>query len=155
MNDLLYHAEKKEDSRGYLFEFIKSPYAGQVFVSKTRPGITRGNHYHHTKIEKFCVIEGRATIRIRDLVTCEYREFVVDGSAASIIANVSRDKAITELCKLYGNMGSGYPHDPDTIAFICNWVKKNKCLPEFARKSWETNKNIMNDRFQRKLAAWK
>ena len=75
-------------------------------------------------------------------------------SAASIIAKVSRDRAIKRLSKQHGNIGSGYPHDPNTIAFICNWVKKNKALPNFARKSWETNKNIMNKEFQKKLDSW-
>jgi len=72
-------------------------------------------------------------------------------SAASIIAKTSRDAAIKRLCKKHGDMGSGYPHDPNTIAFLCNWVKKNKSLPDFARKSWETNKNIFNNEFQKKL----
>ena len=72
-------------------------------------------------------------------------------SAASIIAKVERDKAIKKLSRKHGNMGSGYPHDPDTIAFMYNWVKKNKKLPDFARKSWATSKNIENKVFQRKL----
>lgn len=76
-------------------------------------------------------------------------------SAASIIAKTSRDEAIKRLSKKHGDMGSGYPHDPKTISFICNWVKKNKTLPEFARKSWETNKNIINNQFQKKLDCWK
>jgi len=76
-------------------------------------------------------------------------------SAASIIAKVDRDKAIERLCKKYGKIGSGYPHDPDTISFLCNWVKKNKKLPGCARKSWETSKNIENRVFQKKLTGWK
>jgi len=75
--------------------------------------------------------------------------------AASIIAKVERDLAIEKLCRRYGKMGSGYPHDPDTISFLCNWVKKNKKLPPFARKSWETSKNIENSVFQKKLSGWK
>lgn len=76
-------------------------------------------------------------------------------SAASIIAKVERDHEIELLCRRYGNLGSGYPHDPDTIAFLCNWVKKNKRLPEFARKSWETSRNVEDKVFQRKLGLWK
>jgi len=72
-------------------------------------------------------------------------------SAASIIAKCARDDAIKELSKKHGEMGSGYPHDPTTISFLCNWVKKNKKLPDFARKSWETSKNIENKVFQKKL----
>ncbi len=76
-------------------------------------------------------------------------------SAASIIAKVERDAAIQRLCRKYGKLGSGYPHDPDTIAFLCNWVKKNKSLPDFARKSWETSKNVEIKVFQKKLVEWK
>ena len=46
-------------------EFVKSEPFGQVFVSRTKPGITRGNHFHHTKTEKFLVLEGEAVIRFR------------------------------------------------------------------------------------------
>jgi UDP-2-acetamido-2,6-beta-L-arabino-hexul-4-ose reductase len=48
---------------------MKSEHFGQIFVSRTRPGITRGNHYHHTKTEKFLVVEGEALIRLRDVRT--------------------------------------------------------------------------------------
>jgi UDP-2-acetamido-2,6-beta-L-arabino-hexul-4-ose reductase len=58
-------ADIKADERGILFELIKSYHAGQIFISKTKPGVTRGNHYHHTKTEKFCVLSGRAMIRMR------------------------------------------------------------------------------------------
>ncbi len=76
-------------------------------------------------------------------------------SAASIIAKVERDAAIKKLCRRYGNLGSGYAHDPETIAFLCNWVKKNKKLPDCARKSWETSKGIEDRVFQCKLSLWK
>lgn len=57
--------EEKRDDRGALVEFVKSPAGGQIFLSYTRPGIVRGNHYHHTKAEKFWVIRGRGLIRLR------------------------------------------------------------------------------------------
>jgi len=65
VHDLACAVELKTDDRGWLFEFIKSSHAGQIFVSCTRPGITRGNHYHDTKVEKFCVIQGEGVIRFR------------------------------------------------------------------------------------------
>ena len=65
--DFAYNLDIKRDDRGELAEFIKSPHAGQIFVSRTKPGITRGNHYHHTKTEKFLVIEGEALIRLRSI----------------------------------------------------------------------------------------
>ncbi len=65
--DFAYSLDKKTDNRGELAEFMKSPHFGQIFVSRTRPGITRGNHYHHTKTEKFLVLEGDAIIRFRPI----------------------------------------------------------------------------------------
>jgi UDP-2-acetamido-2,6-beta-L-arabino-hexul-4-ose reductase len=65
--DFAYNLTQRCDDRGCLAEFIKSEHFGQIFVSRTRPGITRGNHYHHTKAEKFMVIEGEAIIRLRQI----------------------------------------------------------------------------------------
>lgn len=62
-----YPLVKKEDERGWLVELIKSRNTGQFFISTTRKGITRGNHYHNTKIEKFIVIRGRAEIWLRQI----------------------------------------------------------------------------------------
>jgi len=59
-------------------------------------------------------------------------------SAASIIAKVERDHDVAELRALHGDFGSGYPSDPDTIAFLESWMKSNTSQPEFARKSWKT-----------------
>jgi UDP-2-acetamido-2,6-beta-L-arabino-hexul-4-ose reductase len=60
-----YDLRQYSDERGALAELLKSPWFGQVFVSRTKPGITRGNHFHHTKTEKFVVVEGDALIRLR------------------------------------------------------------------------------------------
>lgn len=65
--DFAYTLDQKVDARGSLAEFIKSPAGGQLFVSRTKPGITRGNHYHHSKTEKFLVVEGEAVIRFRSI----------------------------------------------------------------------------------------
>ncbi|MEM3586190.1 MAG: ribonuclease HII [Candidatus Jordarchaeaceae archaeon] len=65
-------------------------------------------------------------------------------SAASILAKVERDKMISEL-KRFGDVGSGYCHDPRTISFLKKWVKEHGELPSFARHSWITAKNILNE----------
>ena len=65
--DFAYPLDIKNDNRGNLAEFMKSAQFGQIFVSRTKPGITRGNHYHHTKTEKFLVLEGEAVIRFRSI----------------------------------------------------------------------------------------
>jgi len=62
-----YDLTQRCDPRGCLAEFIKSPSAGQIFISTTKPGVTRGGHYHHTKAEKFLVLQGEAVIRFRSI----------------------------------------------------------------------------------------
>jgi ribonuclease HII len=59
-------------------------------------------------------------------------------SAASIVAKVERDRDVAELRALHGDFGSGYPSDPDTIAFLESWMRSNSAQPEFSRKSWKT-----------------
>jgi ribonuclease HII len=62
--------------------------------------------------------------------------------AASIIAKVERDKAISQLQQKHGNIGCGYPSDPKTIKFLENWIRKFGSYPDFVRKSWKTAKRI-------------
>lgn len=80
-----YHLKKNEDNRGWLAEFIKSRSMGQIFVSKTYPGISRGNHWHHTKVEKFLVIQGEAVIRFRKIDSEEVIEYIVDGEMPEVL----------------------------------------------------------------------
>ena len=77
--------EIKSDARGSLAEFIKQKSFGQVFVSRTKPGITRGNHYHHTKSEKFFVVEGEGLIRMRAIEGGLVEEYPVNGSEYQVI----------------------------------------------------------------------
>jgi ribonuclease HII len=77
-------------------------------------------------------------------------------SAASIIAKIERDAAIAELAQKAGcSIGSGYPHDPETIGFLNDCIKKNKQLPDFARKTWRTSQDLLDKKCQKKLAGWK
>lgn len=62
-------------------------------------------------------------------------------SAASIIAKVTRDRAIAKLAKTHP-VGSGYPSDPKTVQFVRNWFSKNHTMPVFVRKSWAPVKLI-------------
>ncbi|MDP3104317.1 MAG: ribonuclease HII [Candidatus Methanoperedens sp.] len=65
-------------------------------------------------------------------------------SAASILAKVRRDELVRNLERTVGKeIGSGYPADPKTITFLESWVKEHGKLPDFARSSWETSKNII------------
>lgn len=67
-------------------------------------------------------------------------------SAASIIAKVERDKAIAELTREFGEMGCGYPADPQTIAFLENWLKQYGEYPDFVRKSWKPAKKLKREK---------
>lgn len=100
-----YYLDKKEDNRGWLVELVKSKQFGQMFVSKTHPGITRGNHWHHTKTEKFIVIQGQAIIKFRKIDEEKVIEYIVDGERPQVldippgythsIENIGRDEVIT------------------------------------------------------------
>lgn len=80
-----YNLEMKHDERGWLAEFIKSAQFGQIFVSKTKPGITRGNHWHHTKVEKFLVLSGEAEIKFRDLNTNKISSYKVSEKELKVV----------------------------------------------------------------------
>ena len=58
---------------------------GQMFVSTTKPGVTRGNHYHHTKVEKFIVIQGRGMIRFRHIERNDVLEYEVFGENVTVV----------------------------------------------------------------------
>jgi len=84
-NGFGYPVKLNTDNRGWLFELIKSEQFGQIFVSKTLPGITRGNHYHDTKVEKFCVIRGQGVIRFRRIESDKILEYPVDDRAIKVV----------------------------------------------------------------------
>ena len=73
------------DDRGGLFEIVKEYTGGQTFFSTTKPNITRGNHYHTRKIERFCVVKGEALIKLRKVGTSQIHEFKVLGNSPSFI----------------------------------------------------------------------
>jgi len=75
----------KSDERGSLFEMVKEHTGGQTFVSTTKPDKTRGNHYHTRKIERFCVLEGTATIRLRKILDDKVFSFEVSGESPQYI----------------------------------------------------------------------
>jgi UDP-2-acetamido-2,6-beta-L-arabino-hexul-4-ose reductase len=80
-----YKLKKNIDHRGWLAEFIKSVSMGQIFISKTKPGITRGNHWHHTKVEKFLVLQGEAIIKFRKIDTDKVIEYKVNGEIPEVV----------------------------------------------------------------------
>lgn len=73
------------DDRGSFTELIKSKTVGQVAVSVSKPGIVRGNHYHHTKVEKFIVVKGEAKIKFRHILNNEEFEIFVSDQNMEIV----------------------------------------------------------------------
>jgi UDP-2-acetamido-2,6-beta-L-arabino-hexul-4-ose reductase len=73
------------DQRGSFTEFLKSPDRGQVSVNISKPGITKGNHWHHTKTEKFLVVSGSGVIRFRKMGTIEVIEYLVNGECLKVV----------------------------------------------------------------------
>jgi len=80
-----YPLTQRSDPRGELAELLKSPAIGQIFVSRTRPGITRGHHYHDSKVEKFVVLEGDAVIRFRHVLGGDIIEYPVSGREFRVV----------------------------------------------------------------------
>lgn len=76
---------KNTDPRGSFVEIIRLNIGGQVSFSTTVPGITRGNHYHTRKIERFSVIKGKALIQLRKIGTSEVLDFYLDGNEPSYV----------------------------------------------------------------------
>ncbi len=77
--------DKKTDSRGTFAETVRSGVGGQVSFSTTKPGITRGNHFHTRKIERFAVIKGKAKILLRRIGTDKIISFELDGNEPSYV----------------------------------------------------------------------
>ena len=73
------------DSRGAFVEVIRLNVGGQVSFSTTVPGITRGNHFHTRKIERFAVIKGKALIQLRQIGTDKVLDFYLDGTEPAYV----------------------------------------------------------------------
>ena len=93
------------DNRGSFTEFLHTPAHGQVSINISRPGIVKGNHWHHSKNEKFLVIKGTGVIRFRALDSTEVIEYHVSGDKLEVvdiptgythnIENVGEDDMVT------------------------------------------------------------
>jgi UDP-2-acetamido-2,6-beta-L-arabino-hexul-4-ose reductase len=76
---------KHSDQRGDFVEVIRLETGGQVSFSTTHRGITRGNHYHTRKVERFSVIKGKAKIQLRKIGTSEVHDFYLDGNEPAYV----------------------------------------------------------------------
>jgi UDP-2-acetamido-2,6-beta-L-arabino-hexul-4-ose reductase len=73
------------DERGSFTEFLKSPDRGQVSINISKPGITKGQHWHHTKNEKFLVVSGKGVIRFRKIDEEKVYEYFVSGDKLEVV----------------------------------------------------------------------
>lgn len=80
------YPQVRSDARGELFESVRAHGSqSQVFLSLTRPGITRGEHFHRRKVERFLVLHGRAVIALRRLFDDTVVKFEVSGDQPAIV----------------------------------------------------------------------
>jgi UDP-2-acetamido-2,6-beta-L-arabino-hexul-4-ose reductase len=118
----VYELEQKTDQRGSLAEFMKAASFGQVFVSRTKPGVTRGNHFHHTKAEKFLVVEGEAVIRFRHVLNGPVIEHRVSGKDFRVLdippgyTHSIENVGTGEMVVLFWASEAFDPQRPDTYA---------------------------------------
>lgn len=83
-----YDVPRHGDPRGVFVEMLKTPNCGQFSYFTAYPGITRGEHYHHSKTEKFLVIKGTARFGFRHITTGETCSLIVEGGQARIVETV-------------------------------------------------------------------
>ena len=81
----LFNVDSHNDDRGRLSELVISKTQGQIFFSTTKPGIIRGNHFHTRRIERFCVLEGEASVKVRKIGTDEIIEYKIKGTDNKVI----------------------------------------------------------------------
>lgn len=111
-----YSLKMNSDQRGSFTEIIRTAERGQFSVNISNPNITKGNHWHHTKNEKFVVVQGEGVIRFRKINTEEIIEYKVSGSSIEVvdippgythtITNVGEGELVTF-------MWANEPFDPD------------------------------------------
>lgn len=116
-----FQLKKNTDDRGSFVETIKLNSGGQVSFSTTKPGITRGNHFHTRKAERFAVIRGKARIQLRKIGTNRVLSFDLDGENPSFVdMPVWHTHNITnigdeELYTIFWINEFYDPNDPDTF----------------------------------------
>lgn len=112
-DDFSYPLKMNVDDRGSFTEIIRTAERGQVSVNISKPGITKGNHWHHSKNEKFLVVSGTGVIRFRKIGESEVIEYHVSGDKLEVV-----------------DIPTGYTHnienlgDTDMVTFM--WV--NECF---------------------------
>jgi len=115
-----YRLDGHSDNRGTFYEILKTIDSGQLSISTTKPGITRGNHYHNTKNEKFLVIKGKALIELREICSKEIIQYHASGDNLEIVEmipgythNISNTGKEEMILLIWANENYN-PQKPDT-----------------------------------------
>ena len=121
--DFAYGLRPNVDARGSFTEFLRTPERGQVSVNVSRPGVTKGNHWHMSKWEKFLVVSGTASIRLRKVGVDQdgnpfpVDEYVVSGPDMRVVEMIpGYTHSITNLSDtqdLVTVMWANEPFDPE------------------------------------------
>lgn len=85
VNEFKYSLRMNRDARGSFTELLHTQDCGQVSVNVSKPGVTKGQHWHNSKWELFIVVAGRGVIRERNTVTGEVVEFEVSGDEIEVV----------------------------------------------------------------------
>ncbi|WP_117161243.1 capsular polysaccharide biosynthesis protein CapF [Paraliobacillus sp. X-1268] len=111
-----YDLKMNVDQRGSFTEFIKTPERGQVSVNISKPGVTKGNHWHHTKNEKFLVVSGNGVIRFREINSDEVIEYFVSAEKMEVVdiptgyTHNIENQGVTDMVTI---MWANEPFDPE------------------------------------------
>lgn len=84
-NQFSYQLKMNRDERGSFTEFLKTAEYGQVSINISKPGIKKGQHWHHSKNEKFLVVSGKGLIQFRDIYSEEIVEYYVSGDELEVV----------------------------------------------------------------------
>lgn len=87
-SDFVYSLQNRVDKRGSFVEMLRTETSGQISYFTAAPGVTRGEHYHHSKTEKFLVAKGTARFGFRNIVTNETHEVRVSGESPQVVETV-------------------------------------------------------------------
>ena len=110
-----------EDARGSFTEILKSADRGQVSINISKPGIIKGNHWHHTKNEKFVVVSGHGLIQFRRVGSNEIIEYHVSGDRLEVVdiptgyTHAIINEGDTDMVTLMWCNECFNPNRPDTI----------------------------------------
>ena len=115
------------------------PHLAYVDASDTRPERFKNNILENLSFKPKVISEHHADEKYPSV------------SAASILAKVRRDSRIEELKKEYGEIGSGYAHDPITVRYLSKYYLANRDFPPIVRRSWKTLRNLVAEISQSKL----